>query len=84
MPFKPSFLSRWRSGLNFLRFFLAEYTRSEAFFSLAGRAVETPAGVEGLEVDEEADPLSSPGCSRKNFLSNPYFFNKTFFFFCFF
>jgi hypothetical protein len=51
-----------------------------------GKAVEAPRGV--LDLDDgaidEAEALRSFGGRKRRFLSNPYFFNKTFFFFCFF
>lgn len=84
VPFKPAFESRKGRGLDFLKLFLAEYVRSETFLGELGPRPETPAGVPDLEVADEAEAqlfedLKGP---KKRFLSNPYFFNKTFLFFC--
>lgn len=86
VPFKPAFASRGGRRLDFLKFFLTEYARSEALWGHLGRAQADPEGLFGLE-DEEApgaDAYRILGGRKRRFLSNPYFFNKTFFFFCFF
>lgn len=84
VPFKPAFTPREGRYLDFFKFFLAEYTKSETFFGGLGRAQETPLGAADPEEGEETDLYTALGAPKKRYLSNPYFFNKTFFFFCFF
>lgn len=83
---KPAFNPKRPPRLDFLRYFLAEYVRSEAFLNKLGKAQATPAGVLNLE-DEAADEAATshaPMGFKRNFLRSAHFFNKTFFFFCFF
>ncbi len=86
---KPAFTSKEKRCLDFVRFFLPEYVKSETFFFQLGQAVETPKELEAEE--PEAGELDSPTLfsrpfrgSRKSFLRRPHYFNKSFFFFCFF
>jgi len=84
--FKPAFTPRGGRSLGFLKFFLAEYAQSEALMASLGKALETPLGVvtPDSEDADRAETRRSFGGRKRRFLSNPYFFNKTFFFFCFF
>lgn len=83
---RPAFASRGKKGLEFLKLFLAEYAKSEVMAYSLGKAFETPADILNAEDDLEfeASFFRILGRRRRTFLRNPYYFNKSFFFFCFF
>lgn len=79
VPMKPAFTSKEKRCLDFLKFFLVEYVRTEDLLFRLGKTREDQGDFEGEDFSFER-----PRGSKRPFLRRPHYFNKSFFFFCFF